>query len=301
MLLSEFLKQGITRLESLYSSAEARNIILMLCEDRIGTKNYTHIVEPKYEVPEKALPGLEKDLERLANAEPIQYVLGYAYFMDFKFKVTPSVLIPRPETELLVNEAVKIANIMRRARIPFGKNAEPVRILDLCTGSGCIAWSVALNVPSAEVTAVDISDPALDVARSQDFSSLLKEREAVAPKFIHADVLDLSEIDKFSEFDLILSNPPYIKDSEKAQMRKNVLDYEPDTALFVSDEDPLVFYEAIAEWSSKLLSKDGVCLSEINETLGEKTAQVFRKAGFANTSIMKDFFDKDRFVIYSRR
>lgn len=300
MLLSEFLKQGINRLESLYPSAEARNIILMLCEDRIGTKNYTHIVEPNFEVPEKALPGLQKDLDRLADAEPIQYVLGYAYFMDLKFKVTPSVLIPRPETELLVGEATRLANIMRRARIPFGKNAKPVRILDLCTGSGCIAWSVALNVPSAEVIAVDISDSALDIARNQDFSSLLKEANAVAPEFIHADVLDMSEVDKFAEFDMILSNPPYIKDSEKAAMRKNVLDYEPDTALFVPDEDPLVFYEAIAKWSSRLLSKDGVCLSEINETLGEKTLEVFRNAGFTKASIMKDFFDKDRFVVYSR-
>lgn len=300
MLLSEFLKQGINRLESLYPSAEARNIILMLCEDRIGTKNYTHIVEPKFEVPEKALPGLQKDLDRLADAEPIQYVLGYAYFMDLKFRVTPSVLIPRPETELLVGEATRLANIMRRARIPFGKNAKPVRILDLCTGSGCIAWSVALNVPSAEVIAVDISDSALDIARNQDFSSLLKEANAVAPEFIHADVLDMAEIDKFAEFDMILSNPPYIKDSEKAAMRKNVLDYEPDTALFVPDEDPLVFYEAIAKWSSRLLSKDGVCLSEINETLGEKTLEVFRNAGFTKASIMKDFFDKDRFVVYSR-
>lgn len=300
MLLSEFLKQGINRLESLYPSAEARNIILMLCEDRIGTKNYTHIVEPKFEVPEKALPGLQKDLDRLADAEPIQYVLGYAYFMDLKFRVTPSVLIPRPETELLVGEATRLANIMRRARIPFEKNAKPVRILDLCTGSGCIAWSVALNVPSAEVIAVDISDSALDIARNQDFSSLLKEANAVAPEFIHADVLDMAEIDKFAEFDMILSNPPYIKDSEKAAMRKNVLDYEPDTALFVPDEDPLVFYEAIAKWSSRLLSKDGVCLSEINETLGEKTLEVFRNAGFTKASIMKDFFDKDRFVVYSR-
>jgi len=300
MLLSEFLKQGITRLESLYPSAEARSIMLMLCEDRIGTKSYTHIVEPKYEVPSKSLPGLEKDLERLVEAEPIQYVLGYTYFMDLKFNVSKSVLIPRPETELLVNEAIKIANIMRRARLPFGKNAKPVRILDLCTGSGCIAWSVALNVPCSEVTAVDISDEALEVARHQEFSSLLKERDAIAPKFVHADVLDMSEIEKFGEYDMILSNPPYIKDSEKAEMRKNVLDFEPETALFVPDDDPLVFYEAIAKWSAKLLSKDGVCLSEINETLGQRTLDVFKDEGFVKASIMKDFFDKDRFVIYSR-
>jgi len=299
MLLSEFLTYGETLLQTLYPSQEARSIMFILCEDRIGTKNYTHIIEPGYEVPRNMLHSLKLDVERLSKGEPIQYVLGKTEFFDLTFKVAPGVLIPRPETELLVQQAIKFGGMIYRERLPWGKNATPVRILDLCTGSGCIAWSVTLNVPTASTIAVDISDDALAIARSQSFKDELKEKGAKAPDFVKADVLNEDSIDTFSECDLLLSNPPYIKDSEKVQMRTNVLDYEPSLALFVTDDDPLIFYKAIAKWSSKLLSKEGKGLTEINETLGEQTAQVFREEGF-KAEVVKDYFNKDRFVLYSR-
>ena len=300
MLLKDFLNEGAARLETLYPTKEARNIMLMLCESRIGTKSYTHIVEPEYQIKDKAMDGLNADLERLASGEPVQYVIGYADFCGLRFKVTPDVLIPRPETELLCREAIKIGSRMQRMRKAYGKSARPVRILDLCTGSGCVAWTVALNIPGAEVTGVDISEGAVAVAAGQDFISKPKETEVVAPRFVVADVLAEPQTFAEGEYDLILSNPPYIMESQKSQMRVNVLNFEPSTALFVKDEDPLEFYRSIARLSSEFLAQEGKGMTEINELLGPETAKVFSDAGFPKTEVIKDFYDKNRFVFYSK-
>ena len=274
--------------------------MLMLCESRIGTKSYTHIVEPEYQIKDKSLEGLNSDLERLSAGEPVQYVIGAADFCGLRFRVTPDVLIPRPETELLCREAIKIGSRVQRMRKAYGKSARPVRVLDLCTGSGCIAWTVALNIPGAEVTGVDISEGAVAVASGQDFAQRLKESEAIAPKFVVADVLSQTHPFLEGEYDLILSNPPYIMDSQKSQMRANVLNYEPSTALFVKDEDPLVFYRSIAALSIGCLSAEGKGMTEINELLGQETSRVFAEAGFPKTEVVKDFYDKNRFVFYSK-
>lgn len=300
MLLSDFIKQGVTALEPLYPTAEARSIVLMLCEEMIGTKSYTHIVEPQYTIDKKWVQPLAEAMLRLQSGEPIQYVIGKSEFCGRTFKLTRDVLIPRPETELLVREAIKIAGRIFRMRIPYGKSAEPVRILDLCTGSGNIAWSLALGVPGSRVVGVDISEAALDVARSQDFSQALKSSGALAPTFVAADILDTEQEFNYGEFDLILSNPPYILDSEKVLMRRNVVDYEPPGALFVRDDDPLVYYRAIARWSCRFLSPDGKGLTEINEALGPQTREVFTGAGFQQAELVKDFYDKNRFVFYMR-
>jgi len=300
MLLTDFLKEGIAALEPLYPTAEARSIVLMLCEAVIGTKSYTHIVDPQYEIDKKGAQPLAEAMVRLQAGEPIQYVIGKAEFCGRSFRVTPDVLIPRPETELLVREAVKLADMTRRMRIPFGKSAEPVRVLDLCTGSGNIAWSVALSVPGARVVGVDISEKALEVARGQNFSQELKEKGALAPTFVAADVLDTEQEFNFGSFDLILSNPPYIMEKEKPTLRRNVLDYEPAIALFVPDENPLLFYKAISRWSQRFLSPEGKGLTEINEGLGKETLAVFEGAGFPQSDIVTDFYDKNRFIFYTR-
>jgi len=300
MLLVDFLKEGTQALESLYPSAEARNLVLMLCEELIGTQSYTHIVEPQYEVDKKGEAALEAGLERLKKGEPVQYVTGVCEFCGRKFHVTPDVLIPRPETEVLVREAVKRADRIRRMRSPYGKSAEPVRVLDLCTGSGCIAWSVALEVPGVQVVGVDISEGALNVAQGQDFTAELKNTGALPPVFVKADVLDTAQEFPYGPFDLILSNPPYIMEKEKALMRSNVLDYEPEQALFVPDENPLLFYRAIAAWSQRFFSAEGTGISEINEELGADTQAVFTSAGFQDVEQVKDFFDKTRFIFYKK-
>ena len=300
MLLADFIKKGVGALEPLYPTAEAHSIVLMLCERLLGTKSYTHIVEPKYDIDRKAEQPLAEAMLRLQAGEPIQYVIGRTDFCGRSFKVNRSVLIPRPETELLVREAVKIAGRIQRMRIPYGKSAEPVRILDLCTGSGNIAWSVALGVPGARVVGVDVSEAALDVARSQNFSADLKVSGALAPTFVAADILDTEQEFNYGSFDLVLSNPPYIMEKERALLRKNVVDFEPESALFVPDDDPLLFYRAVARWSERFLSPEGKGLTEINETLSGETVAVFRDHGFQEIDVVKDFFDKKRFVFYMK-
>lgn len=300
MLLAEFVKAGTKALESLYPQKEARSIVLMLCEEVLGTENYTHIVEPEFKIDDKKLPELEAAMERLKKMEPVQYVLGHTEFYGRTFKVDPAVLIPRPETELLCRDAIKLGMRVYRMRSPYGKNAEPVRILDLCTGSGCIAWTMALSIPGSRVTAVDISDAALEVAAGQDFAAELKSKETFRPEFIKADVLDSEQEIELGPFDMVLSNPPYIMESEKEDMRRNVLEYEPESALFVPDDDPLLFYRAIARWSQRFMSPDGVGLSEVNETLARQTETVFRAAGYAHTEIVRDLSDKNRYIIYHK-
>jgi len=253
-------------------------MILILCEERLGVRNYTHIIEPDTLIPDESLPGIKEDVRRLASGEPLQYVLGHTDFHGHRFKVNPSVLIPRPETEMLVDEALS----------ELSSYGRPARILDLCTGSGCIAWSVFLESPGSEVVAVDISGDALSVAASQ-FSG-------ASPEFVRQDILLGGEGFGRGTFDLILSNPPYVISGEKTLMRRNVLEHEPGLALFVPDDDPLVFYRAIAGWMDACLRPGGLCLVEINEALGIETAGVFIDAGYKKTSKIKDFSGKYRFL-----
>ena len=300
MLLNAFIDQGIKALEPLYPMPEARQMILMLCEETLGIKNYTHIVNPDFEISEDDSSMLLTKLEDLSRGMPLQYALGFADFCGLRFKVSPAVLIPRPETELLVRDALQQASRIKRMRAAYGKSAEPVRVLDLCTGSGCIAWSVALNLPGTVVVGTDISDDALEVARSQDFAAELKSHQALAPEFVKSDVLDTEQEFPYGPFDLILSNPPYILPSEKSQMRINVLDYEPEVALFVPQEDPMLYYRAVARWSERFLAPEGKALTEINAQLAEETKAVFKDAGFTGIELIKDYFYKNRFILYYR-
>ena len=284
MLLRELISKGTETISQAFPEREAREMVLMFLQHSIGTSRHTHILEPSYEVSEEAASHAMGAFDRMASGEPIQYIIGKAYFYDREFDVTPDVLIPRPETELLVREAV---NWARRS------GRKSLRVLDLCTGSGCISWSMALELPGTEVTAVDISDGALAVASGQKF-----ECDA-PPKFIKADVL-AGPVEGLGSFDMILSNPPYVMDSEMALMRRNVLDHEPWLALFVSDDDPLIFYRAVAAWAQQLLKSDGIGIVEINEALGHETAAVFSQAGFADASVICDLSDRPRFVRFSR-
>ena len=288
MLLRDLIGKGFETISQAFPEREAREMVLMFLQHRIGTSRHTHILEPAYEVSEEACVEAMSAFERMASGEPIQYIIGKAYFYDREFNVTPDVLIPRPETELLVREALNWARLSGR---------KSMRIADLCTGSGCIAWSMALELPGSEVTAVDISDGALAVAAGQRFDEV--PVNTLAPKFIKADVL-ASPPDGLGDFDMILSNPPYVMDKEKVLMRKNVLDHEPHLALFVSDDDPLVFYRAVASCAKQLLKADGIGIVEINEALGLETAAVFSQAGFTDTSVICDLSDRPRFVRFSR-
>lgn len=281
MLLKDFIRDAVKALEPLYPEPEARSIVLWLCNERLGVKSYTHITEPSFEVPSGAVGGLDADMARLQAGEPVQYVLGFAEFRGRRFRVDRRVLIPRPETEMLVEEASSF----------LGSLTGKPRVLDLCTGSGCIAWSLALDFPGAEVYAADISEEALTLACGQFPDG------AGHVGFFHADVLeDELPLPGGGRFDLIVSNPPYITESEKAAMRPNVLDYEPGLALFVPDDDPLVFYRAIARHAGKLLSSGALGIVEINEQFDQKTMAVFQNERFQKVQLVHDYAGKPRFV-----
>ena len=263
-------------------------MVYAFLEHHIGTKRHTHIIEPAYEVPDEAAADAMKAFSRMSSGEPLQYVTGLADFYGRQFRVTPDVLIPRPETELLCNTVV---------------NRGATAILDLCTGSGCIAWTLALELAGAKVAAVDISDGALTVASSQNFAEEMARTGALAPVFIKADVLAGPSAfgDSDQRFDVLVSNPPYVMDKEKSLMRSNVLDHEPHLALFVSDDDPLIFYRAISDWALHFLKPGGFCMVEINEALGEETADVFRNAGLIDVQVVQDLNSRDRFVTAVRQ
>ena len=288
MLLREFIDSALAGLQDLYPRAEARSLVNILVEERLGVSPWAVVAHPEMQVGESVLPSLQEDVRRLCTGEPLQYVLGFAEFYGRRFRVTENVLIPRPETELLVEAAL--------SRIAPGS---AVRILDLCTGSGCIAWTLALERPGASVTAVDISPGALSIARSQ-FAAGADSLKCNPICFLEADVLgDLSELGG-GKFDIIVSNPPYVMEREKSEMRSNVLDHEPALALFVPDDDPLVFYRAIARHSSVLLADHGWGLVEINALLADSTAACFRAAGFPAVSILPDLSGHPRFVFFGR-
>ena len=281
MFLKELIDKGVKTISQAFPEREAREMVLMFLQYRLGISRHTHILEPSYEVVEEIVSECKHAFERMASGEPIQYIIGKAYFYDRDFRVTPDVLIPRPETELLVREALTWARHNKRKQ---------VRVADLCTGSGCIAWTMAMELTDSEVTAVDISDGALKVASGQTFEDAVS-----APTFVKADVL-ASPPAGLGRFDMILSNPPYVMESEKALMRQNVLEHEPWLALFVPDEDPLLFYRAVVSWAKDLLKEGGLCLVEINEALGAETAQIFVEAGFQEVEVLQDLNSRDRFV-----
>lgn len=289
MLLKDFIKEGTEKLSALYPKEEARSMIMFYCADIFGFPSYQHITEPKTEVPPELLEQALEDLRRLAESEPLQYVLGYTEFCGRTFKVDHRALIPRVETELLCMKAEEMAPASGKPRI-----------LDLCTGSGCIAWTLALDLPGAEVTATDLSEDALALAGEQ-FRRVSKK--VVRPRFVKADLLDIEgTIAAVGEtpFDIITANPPYVMNSEKPEMRPNVLGWEPHMAIFAPDKDPLAFHKAIAITARRLLLPGGGAIVEINTELAEETAAVFTIAGFSSVEIVRDLFDRPRFVSFRK-
>ncbi len=288
MLLTELIKEGRRTVSEAYPEAEASEMVSVFLEGLLGVRKHTHILYPDYAVSGESVLEARQAFARMAAGEPLQYVMGKAYFYGGEFKVTPDVLIPRPETELLCRMA---SSHLAGA----GNSGEPLRVLDLCTGSGCIAWTLALECPGAEVMAADISSGALSVASSQSFDEEMAVSGALPPVFFKADVLAGPQKD-LGQFDVIVSNPPYVMDKEKPLMRNNVLLHEPHLALFVPDDDPLVFYRAVASWAGVVLKAGGLGVVEINEALGQETAALMRNAGFAGVSVEKDLGGRDRFV-----
>ncbi len=251
---------------------EKKSMAYLLLEDVFDLTKTDIIVDKSVNIDEALL---FRCIDRINNNEPIQQVIGFTFFRGRKFNVNPSVLIPRIETEELI-EHIKSLKISSPS------------VLDIGTGSGCIAISLDLEIPEAEVWALDISEAALTIAKENQKSLNSKV------SFIQADFL--KDFSFAHDLDVVVSNPPYIRDFEKEEMEPNVLDHEPHLALFVPDENPLVFYEALASFGKKNLKNNGYVLAEINSYLGKETLALFEQYDYKEVEIIKDIFDKDRFV-----
>lgn len=262
-------------LEDIYPSEEANEIILRIIEFRTGFSRSKYLL-CKDEIASETISGsIAHDAELLMQSIPLQYVIGETEFYGCRFKVTPAVLIPRPETEELVDT---IVNEWR------GKSPS---IIDFGTGSGCIAISLKKALPAASVATVDISEEAIDVAKRN------AEINSTTIDFINADMRNFGAKEKF---DIVVSNPPYVLESEKKDMRDNVLKHEPHLALFVSDSDPIEYYKAIARFAKQSLASNGTIYLEINQRLGKETLEMLSEHGF-DGKVAKDFFGADRFII----
>ncbi|HEU4716260.1 MAG TPA: peptide chain release factor N(5)-glutamine methyltransferase [Bacteroidia bacterium] len=268
-------------LSALYEKEEIEKFIEFCFFDFVRMTKSDLLLKGESTVTESDLLRFHFAVKDLKRGKPVQYILGKAWFYGMEFSVTPDVLIPRPETEELVQLVVEEAKA----------HPETFSIADIGTGSGCIAASLKKKIPRAHVYAVDVSEPALAVARE----NAQKLETEIA--FLHLDILRAEEQGKIPSVMFIVSNPPYVKNSERSSMQKNVTDYEPHTALFVPDEDALVFYRALAALGKAKLKPGGKIFVEINEALGPETCILFQKSGYPDVQLKQDLRGKDRFVV----
>jgi len=329
MLLQDLKSDFYKQLKSLYPKTEVTSFFYRLCDFKLGLKRVDIALNLDKKIALKEVSFFEDAIKRLKLFEPIQYVIGTTEFYGLTFKVDKNVLIPRPETEELVSWILKEV----KGQKAKGKR---LKILDIGTGSGCIAIALAENLPQAEVWALDVSKQALKIAKQN--ATLNK----VNINFIEADILNLNtkdiviaskakqsltnkEINSvakplrndvqnnnsvipterkisdeesfFLNFDIIISNPPYVKQNEKPLMQPNVLNHEPHVALFVENNNPLLFYDKIADFAIKNLSKNGILFFEINQNFGQGVITILQQKGFKNTALKKDIFEADRMVM----
>lgn len=283
-----------SQLESIYGSDEANALIMILLEHYFNIDRVKIALEPDLRLSESELLTLHFAVKELLKNRPIQYIIGETEFCGMRFFVNENVLIPRPETQELVEKLAVSSyqfSSFRPKRSEVEKSPANVSILDIGTGSGCIAISLAKMIPNSDVTAMDVSEKALEVARKN------ADANGVNVHFVQDDILKPSTAELIdNQFDIIVSNPPYVCDSEKSEMRANVLDHEPSSALFVPDSDPLIFYRKILEFAQKALKPNGQIWFEINERFGKETAELCHSKGFKNVEIIKDFRGKERIV-----
>lgn len=275
MTIQDFRDTFISTLSGVYAPEEVHAMLYITLEHYLGMSRVEIALSRKQELKDAQRLLLEQSLERLQQHEPIQYILGKTEFYDLEFIVSAATLIPRPETEELVRWIMESTNT-------------PSKLLDLGTGSGCIAVALAKNLPSAAVSAYDISAEAIRVARQN------AQRNSVDVQFDCVDILGLPTLSK--RYDVIVSNPPYVRDLEKAEIQSNVLAYEPHSALFVSDQDPLVFYRKIANLAFQHLNAQGSLFLEINQYLGKETVELLKDIGFTSVVLRQDMFGKDRMI-----
>lgn len=277
MLIQEFKRHFFQELSGLYPETEIQSFFNILVEFKLHLSRIELALQHNFELHDDDFLFLQNVLSELKYQIPIQYIIGETEFYGLPFKVDKNVLIPRPETEELVEWIVQ-----------NHKNQHNIKILDIGSGSGCIAISLAKNLPKAKVSAIDISAEALNVAKN---NAALNQ---VNVNFINSDILTIVELPDV--FDIIVSNPPYVRELEKDQMQQNVLANEPHIALFVKNENPLLFYDKIAELAKNHLTENGVLYFEINQYLGNETVELLKTKGFKNIEVKKDIYGADRMM-----
>ena len=278
--------QLVSEITSVYEENEAKSIVYLLLEYYLNLSKTDIVLDN----PISQSVDFQDIIARLKVQEPVQYIIGETEFFGRNFKVTPDTLIPRPETEELVQLTINHyqLSVKSESKILPLMTAEAI-ILDIGTGTGCIAISLACELPNSQVYAYDISENALKIAKEN------AKKNDINVIFEQADILNVPPSSTIP-FSIIVSNPPYVMNTEKLEMEQNVLAYEPHLALFVEDSNPLIFYKAIAEFAAKNLIDKGLCVVEINQAFGLETAALFWNKGFRSVEVVKDIFGKDRFV-----
>ncbi len=280
MKIKQYRTQFIKELSPIYDAYEAESFFYLILEDKHKLRQIDLALNHELAFDENDFLIWDDLLKQLKKEVPIQYLLGKTNFYGLDFEVNENVLIPRPETEELVEWIIN-------------ENASPnkskkIRILDIGTGTGCIAISLAKNLPNAEVFAIDVSKKAIETAKRNAI------RNDVDVTFMLLNILETEEFS--NQFDIIVSNPPYVRNLEKVEIKKNVLDYEPHLALFVEDNDPLIFYRKIASLAKNGLQKNGKLYFEINQYLGKEMVDLLENMDFKNVELRKDIYENDRMV-----
>ena len=298
MLLKQYKSHFFDTLKNSQDEQEIESFFFILTEYLHNLKRVDVALNPNFELSDAAIEIWNTILTELQQEKPIQYITGEAWFYGLRFEVNENTLIPRPETEELVEFILKETS-------NFQLPASSLNILDIGTGTGCIPISLKANVPQANVSAIDVSEKALEVAKR---NAVLNKVEI---NFIQANILEVEDLSKLpssishhpssishhpSSYNIIISNPPYVRNLEKQEIKKNVLDYEPHLALFVEDTDALLFYRKIAQLALKNLTPNGLLFFEINQYLGKETVELLENLGFKNIELKKDIYGNDRMV-----
>lgn len=277
MILKKYKSYFTKELASIYPQTEIDTFFFLLAEEYLNFMRIDVVLKSDFNIPTALLLLFNNALEKLKKEKPIQYILGKTEFYGFTFLVDSYTLIPRPETEELVDWVLEEVNVK-----------QSIKIIDIGTGSGCIPISLAKHLPEAKIEAIDVSFNALSVAKQ---NAILNKVDVF---FIEKDILKTEKLDK--KFDIIISNPPYVRELEKKEIKNNVLENEPHIALFVKDNNPLIFYNKIADLAKKNLSKNGILFFEINQYLGKETVGILRDKGFRNIQLKKDLFGNNRMI-----